>query len=444
MKRTNPNQPRKPSILTRDHLSFKVETTDGALTGKTGLALVFEAALKLNVVRSIFAGLPQRGSNRGFHPFEFVMSLVLMFCGGGRTPEDIRVIAADSALRRLCGRLRVPTADAIRHWIRRLTNLVGLKRVNEELVQTILVRRPETDYTLDSDATLIPTEKACATPTYEKFRGVSALVSYLAELALVVRCDYRTGKVVAWYKLDDHIRYVDRLLRRAGKRLKYFRSDSAAYMAKTFNLLEKKGVIFTITADQDSAVKEAITAIPANQWQRLYQDGIFTEREWATTIHVMNDTLKPFRLIVQRWWTKPQQPELFPEGYRYYAIATNDNQRTGPEIIEFHNQRGNSENYHKELKSGFGMEYVPSKELAANAVYFELGVLAYNLTIALKRLYLGGEWVTRTISSLRWELLNLAGKVVTTGGQLLVRMNRREATLFETVRGKLLSAVASG
>jgi hypothetical protein len=51
------------------------------------------------------------------------------------------------------------------------------------------------------------------------------------------------------------------------------------------------------------------------------------------------------------------------------------------------------------------MDYSPCRSLTADAVYFEIGVLAYNLTVAVKRLVLGGEWVTRTIASLRWQLL---------------------------------------
>jgi hypothetical protein len=58
------------------------------------------------------------------------------------------------------------------------------------------------------------------------------------------------------------------------------------------------------------------------------------------------------------------------------------------------------------------MDYAPCRSLAADAVYFEIGVLAYNLMTAVKRPLLGGDWVKRTIASLRWRLLETAGKVV--------------------------------
>jgi hypothetical protein len=81
-------------------------------------------------------------------------------------------------------------------------------------------------------------------------------------------------------------------------------------------------------------------------------------------------------------------------------------------VIWFHNGRGDAENYINLLRGEFGMDYAPCRSLAADAVYFEIGVLAYNLTIAVMRLLQGGDWVQRTIASLRWRLLETAGKVV--------------------------------
>jgi len=54
-------------------------------------------------------------------------------------------------------------------------------------------------------------------------------------------------------------------------------------------------------------------------------------------------------------------------------------------VIWKHNGRGNSENWHKELKSGLGMEQMPCGQFEANAMYFAIGVLAYNLAQLLKR-----------------------------------------------------------
>jgi hypothetical protein len=120
-----------------------------------------------------------------------------------------------------------------------------------------------------------------------------------------------------------------------------------------------------------------------------------------------------------------------PEFYYYHAIATNDYQRTVPELVWFYDGRGDAENYNKELKSGSGMDYAPCRSLGADAVYFEIGVLAYNLTVAVERLVLGGDWVKRTIASLRWRLLETAGKVVWHERKLILRVHESHFELFK-------------
>ena len=103
--------------------------------------------------------------------------------------------------------------------------------------------------------------------------------------------------------------------------------------------------------------------------------------------------------------------------------------------------RGNSENYNKEVKNGFGMEYAPSRILKANGVYFRLGMLAYNLTIAVKRLFLGDGWIKKTISTLRWQMIFVAGKVVKHGRQLYLKIAEEYFDLYFEIRRKISSVV---
>jgi hypothetical protein len=173
----------------------------------------------------------------------------------------------------------------------------------------------------------------------------------------------------------------------------YFRSDSAAYQADVINHYIQPGRSFTITADSDAAVKRAIKNLPASAW-RPYRtaQGIATDREIAETVHATKETKQAFRLIVWRWLNP--QPSLFEtERYCYHAVATNREESAG-EVIWKHNGRGQSENWHKELKLDVGMEQMPCGQLAANAVYLAIGLLAYNLAQLLKRRVLPASYRT--------------------------------------------------
>jgi hypothetical protein len=430
--------------VAQERLDFQLASTRDTITGRAGLALFQEAALALGVWKSIKENLPAPGSGHGFKPQEYVLPLVMMLCGGGRTMEDIREIEMDEGLRQLCGFTRLPGADAIGQWLRKPEHLKGIKQVNQFQARQVIVGSDENDFTLDADATMIETKKQCADMTYLGYRAFEVLLSFIAELDLCVACDYRQGSVPAGSGVRKQLLVAHRLLKSCGKRLAYLRSDSAGYTADVINVCHRLGVTFAIAADQDAAVKKLIErARNRGKWCRLYDpDHQRTDREYTTAVHCMEAT-KAFTLIIQR---RPNpKPDLFhPEFYCYHAIATSDYRRTVPEVIRFYNGRGDAENYNKELKSGFGMDYAPCRSLAADAVYFEIGVLAHNLTVAVKRLVLGGEWVTRTIASLRWRLIQIAGKVVRHGRQLILRVSKSHFELFRMVRERLELLPAPG
>src|ERR1039458_4639301 len=97
--------------------------------------------------------------------------------------------------------------------------------------------------------------------------------------------------------------------------------------------------------------------------------------------------------------------------YGYHAVATN-REEPARAVIWKHNQRGNSENWHKELKVGLGMEQMPCGQFEANALYFAIGLLADNLAQRLLRQALSASYRTATVATLRCRVYRLAGKLV--------------------------------
>ena len=55
---------------------------------------------------------------------------------------------------------------------------------------------------------------------------------------------------------------------------------------------------------------------------------------------------------------------------------------------------------------------MPCGQFQANALYFAIGVLAYNLAQLLKRRVLPASYGTATLATLRWKVCRLAGKLV--------------------------------
>jgi hypothetical protein len=223
-------------------------------------------------------------------------------------------------------------------------------------------------YTLDADAMEVVGEKAEALFTYKGNRGYMPVAGYLYETPVCWYDEFREGKVSpAFEQKEFYLRCKERMPE--GKRIGFYRADSASYQAGILNQLEEDGVKFAITADQDQAVKSAIGMIGEEEWKEPVRGCGY---ELADTVHCMNGTKEAFRLVVKReLW---RQREFFDkEGpYFYHAVATNwwEEEKDNWEVLKWHNQRGQAENFNKELKIGMGMERMPCGQSYANAVFF--------------------------------------------------------------------------
>lgn len=397
-------------------LPFRIVPGSEPLIARGGLILPYEMAKALKLPEVIDEELPKPGSGRGYRPSQFVMPLILMFHGGGKKLEDLREIKGEVSLRELLEMENLPASCTIGDWLRRVgensKGLPGLGRVNYHLVSEVILRDERNSYTLDVDASIIESEKEEAKVTYKGEKGYQPQMGFLFEAGLVLEDEFREGNIPAQ---TGAVSFLKRCFAAMpyGKSIGYLRSDSALYQAEVINFCLERKVLFSITADQDKGTRDSIKSI--REW-RAYQG----DREIGETVHTMNNTKEAFRLIVLRW--PKLQAELFdPSPYFYHAIATN-REENAEEVIKLHNQRGEVENYIKELKSGFGMEWMPCGETHANAVFFRIGVIAYNLFLAMKLLALPPWYRRFTIQTVRWRLYQIAGAVVRHAHQLLVKL----------------------
>jgi hypothetical protein len=414
-------------------LPFKLEMTRDIITPHAGLALLGEFAVGLGLLKSVDTYLPTPGSGAGYHPSEYIFPLILMLNGGGRSLEDTRQIRMDEGLREILPLKRIPSSDAFGDWLRNMGvngGLCGLAQVQRRLLKRAMNHDGITNYTLDIDATGIEAEKQTAKMTYKGFPGYMPIVGHLAENGLVVGDEFREGNVAP---ATGNLAFIKHCVRQMpkGKRITAVRSDSAAYQAEIINYCEHEGIQFAIGADLDQAVVTAIRAIPEKDW-KPYKSGSIAE-----TIHAMEKTEEAFRLIVIR---RPYQSTLFfkeDERMKYTVIATNRN--GSPEaVVTWYNQRGEySENRIKELKIGFGMERMPCGQYEANAMFFRIGTLAYNLFRLFTLTTLSPSWHRHQVQTVRWRLYQIAGKIVFHGGQVFLKVRGALWKLFTGIRFRI-------
>ena len=87
------------------------------------------------------------------------------------------------------------------------------------------------------------------------------------------------------------------------------------------------------------------------------------------------------------------------------------------------------------------MERMPCGQTHANAVFFRIGVLAYNLFMGFKRLSYPGSWEKQTVATFRWKMVQVGGRIVRHVGETALKLmiDLRKLELFRRIRKSLLS-----
>ena len=135
--------------------------------------------------------------------------------------------------------------------------------------------------------------------------------------------------------------------------------------------------------------------------------------------------------VVERTSDRKGQNFLVPEiEVEAYWTSLPDSPET---IIELYHAHGTSEQFHSELKSDMDVERLPSGKFLTNSLVLKSAMLAFNVLRKMGRdlLSFPGDLpvkldvTRRRIKSVIQNLVNVAGKLVRTGGRVIVKISRR-------------------
>lgn len=454
-------------------LPYTVEVVPASdtLTARAGLPLVVETMRALGLQPVIAEHVQVRARQSGYPETEKVEALVLLLAAGGDCVDDIAVLRADRGLGRLLGRT-LPSADTLWAFLQafhddaRLAQaqaargpdqvayipaepaaLRGLAAVNEALVHRVAAQGRGTVATLDHDATLLESQKRAALPHYRGGRGYQPVAVYWVEQDLVVADEYRDGNVPAGM---DNLP----LIRRAFATLpspvtsRYFRADSACYDERILKWLADpqrpdgppapSG--FTISADMTEELQKACRAVAESAWEPFEDrpdetvtlaEVVFTPGDWPKTAW-------PLRYVALR--IRKKQGHLFAGGYetKYLAVVSNRWDVPAAALVRWHWQKaGTIEQVHDVTKNELGAATPPCGRFGANAAWYRLSLLTYNVLSALKSLALPAHLSTARPKRLRFLLFTLPGRLVTHAGRLILRLSADAERLVGLLAARL-------
>lgn len=415
-----------------------------------GVLVISRVFRSLQIPALTAANLQLKARQRGFDEAQFIETVLLLQAIGGECPEDLHLLNHDPMLGRALG-YELPKVTAVRQFLERFhdeelalqrppreeqksfimpasTGLQRLQEVQAGLVGRVLQKyqaqgQPQSIATVDQDATIIESHKRSALPHYEGGRGFQPMVAIWAEADLVLADEWRDGNVPANQEPLRCAQMAFEALPRSVKK-RYYRGDSACHEQHLLNWLraperaaEPGGPIgFCVSARMSIDLQKAILRVPEKQWQLLGEEGDGTQRQWAELDFVPGErgekkATKPLRYVALRL-LKPQGA-LFADGSdrHHHAVLTNLDW-AGDRLLKWHREKaGTVEHVHDEIKNGLGGGHVPSKFFGANAAWFKLTLMLYNIGSAIKGLCLQGEERLARWKKFRWLIIHLSGRL---------------------------------
>jgi len=430
-------------------LPFKVieDESGDALTSYGGLPLVMETCEALGLAGLVKHYVRIKQRNRGYTESKYVQSVIALMAAGGDCLEDIERLRSDAGLKLLLGEM--PSAEAVRFFLYGFHDekllesrpeegafiaaetepLAGLWEVNREVVLKASRKEQPKEATIDQDATVVASHKEQSQMTYLGERGYQPVINYWAEQDLILSDEFRDGNVPAGMNCLSSFLRAAYCLPQSVETI-YFRSDSAAYQHKLLDVMregvelhgEKVPVYFAISADVSEALRGKIISVSESAWKplrKLTGKGLIEGRkEWAEVEFIpsaasVKRDMKPDRYLAIR--VRPWQGELFSDGnsYHYYAVVTNRWEMEGEELLRWQRERcGSVEKVHDVVKNDLAGGVMPCGRFYANAAWWRLNCLCYNVISVMKRKALPKIFWPARMKALRFHLIGVAAKVV--------------------------------
>jgi hypothetical protein len=457
--------PETPSESPRLPFEIDARIDPSLVPAHAGVPLVIELFRRLGAAQVVNDRVRIKQRQRGLTPTQLVETLIALWTVGGDRCQDLQTLRTDAALAALLG-YALPAATTMRDFLEAChaedlplmragektavpeesAPLAGVGAANQRVLAAVQQQAPQPTATLDVDATILEAHKRMATVPYEGTRGYQPVVVVWAEQDLIVHDEFRDGNVPAGC---GNVRILKRALAALppGITQTFVRGDSARYEHEVLAWCEEQGIGYAISVDMSPQLRAELQRLPETAWQPESEDAEAI-REWAEVPYVPDDKdYRKDRPCARRylaWRVRKRQGDLFADGstVKYYAIVTT-REGAGLTLIRWHREKaGTVEHAHHVLKNELAAEALPSGKFGANAAWFRLNVLTYNLLSALKRLALPGDLSDARPKRLRFLVFNTVGKVVHHARRTLLRLpSAVHQALLALARSKILAIV---
>ncbi len=364
--------------------------------------------------------------------------------------ESSRTLSLDSHYQQKLGINSYPDPETFRDELQRYTpeNIDQLFIVNKKLLE-LLAKQEEPQYIdLHMDSKVITVygdqEKAEVgyNPQKPGRKSYHLKICTVEPFGFTLAIRIESGDSVSSTGFESFYRQCVEAIPTKHFVIKAIRLDRGFFSEDNIKLFEADYIFFEVVAKQYKSLKEFIQSIPEEDFEPF---NLSETIEGASFSFSLDSWEGEREFVVVRKLIRTEdngQRLLFDDLYTWhYQVICHNNLDMSPyEVWQDYNQRARIELTLKELDYDYFLTKVPTGDYLANFAYFWHSVIAYNIMLFFKRYILQGEWITKTISTLRKKLFNIPGRLVNRSGRMVMRIIKgfKEVELLNSIRDRLI------
>lgn len=405
------------------------------VTSRGGLALAMKLADYLGLRDVIRRHSSRRRKISRYSNFHYIWGLVMGLLSGCDCLQDYLVMQWDTGLKRLLGGWHFPGVSSLTKYLSgsNLGHVRQLERINEEALKRARMSRTGA-VVLDIDGSMIrgSSRKDGSRQNYTGRSGFQMLVGFVYETAELIRVKLLKGNDQVHWVIIGFLEQTRRSLGYEAHQI-IVRMDAGFYSNKLIDHLDAEGYYYVVCGHRSTFFWKHLKTIPEPIWSR-YREGRQCGQIWWDIVLVDQTKRRRKFVLMRREIERGKNLHLFEGRYDYSLFATNLILKP-EQVLDFYFQRGNVENYIKELKRGIGMTKLPCKRFNANAAWLQIMQLAYNCHRWIQLLGFQKEKEKLSIKTMRMRFFNTAASFIRPQGQPTIVWSQNQPYLDTLLEG---------
>jgi len=395
------------------------EFTDAQLTNYGGLIPFADFLLEKLPFRQALAehldlGM---GPNCSYQDWQVFALIVFGYLCGYKRIQHFEQLSRDTTVQRLLGLEGPIDENTLAYRLKRAgyKQSVEFSRVSRDLTERVggasSPKQPKTGrcwYDFDSSVKgVFGNQQGAAkgfNPTRKGQKSYHPLLAFDAATKEVLHSWWRTGKAYSGNGAAEFVNEtIPRLAETDGQQV--FRADSGFFGDRFLSAIEQAGYDYLVKVK----LKNLRALLGRQDWHAIPEQ---PDTAYCEFTHQCAGWEQPRRFCAVRIVEEvTTEGRLFPEYSYYYACYVTTLEEAPLELHRCYGARGECENWIEAVKNQLGAGTTLVEQFWANALLWQLGVLAYNLSVWLRLLTDQKAWRQEPRTFREW-FIRCAGKLV--------------------------------